>query len=229
MKTIGLIGGTGWISTQEYYKNINEMVNARLGGLNFAKCILYSFNYAQIDSYNKAGDVRGVFNLVLDAALKLESTGADGLVLCANTLHQYVDELATKTGLPLVHVAEATAREIKSRGLKRIGLLGTRITMERDFYKEKLRQNGLEAITPEKSDIEFIHTTIMQELLKNIILEQTKARFIRIINDLANKGAEGIILGCTEIPLLIKPGDTDLPTFNTLEIHCQAAVDFALG
>jgi aspartate racemase len=229
MKTIGLIGGTGWISTHEYYKNINEMVNARLGGLNFAKCILYSFNYAQIDAFNKAGDARGVFDLVLDAALKLESIGADGLVLCANTLHQYVDELATKIRLPIVHIAEATGMEIKSRRLACAGLLGTRMTMENEFYKVKLMQNGIEVFVPEKDDIEFIHTTIMRELLNNIILEKSKARFIRIMDDLANKGAEGIILGCTEIPMLIKPSDTDLPVFNTLEIHCQAAVDFALG
>lgn len=229
MKTIGLIGGTGWISTQEYYKNINEMVNSRLGGLNFSRCILYSFNYAQIDAFNKAGDTRGVFNLVLDAALKLESIGADGLVLCANTLHQYADELATMTRLPIIHVAEATAREIRNLGMTRVGLLGTKFTMEKEFYKEKLRKSGIEVITPEKDDIEFIHDTIMQELLKNIILEKSKMQFLRIMNDLALKGANGIILGCTEIPLLVKPGDTVLPVFNTLEIHCRAAVDFALG
>ncbi len=228
MKIIGLIGGTGWISTLEYYKNINEMTNEKLGGLNFAKCVLYSFNYSEIDAFNRRGDARGVYNMVLDAAGKLESAGAECLLLCANTLHQFADELSTKTKLPLVHVAEATAKEINARQFTRVGLLGTRITMEQEFYKEKLRQKNIDVLVPEKNDIEFIHATIIQELLKNVILEKSKSRFLEIMEGLRAKGAQAIILGCTEIPLLIKPKDTDLPLLDTLEIHCRAAVDFAL-
>jgi len=228
MKTLGLIGGTGWVSTVEYYRLINEMVNAELGGLNAAKCILYSFNYAEIGALNRRGDARGVYNLLCVATEKLESAGAECLLLCANTLHQFADELVKKLKVPLIDIAEATAHEINQQQCSRVGLLGTRLTMEADFYKSKLNRRNIDVLVPEKDDREFIHKTILEELLKKLFKRDSKMRFIRIIEDLKKEGAEAIVLGCTEIPLLIRPEDVDIPVFDTLKIHCRAAVDFAL-
>jgi aspartate racemase len=229
MKKIGLIGGTGWISTAEYYRIINELINEELGGLEFAECILYSFNYGDIDRLNKRKDAIGVYNLLLQTALKLEQAGADCLVLCANTLHQYADELARNIHIPIIHIAEATAKQINRDGIQKIGLLGTRMTMEANFYREKLAEADIETLTPDKDDRDFIHRTIMDELLKSIIREDSKARFMRIIVKLKNAGAEAIILGCTEIPMIVKPEDTEMKLYNTLIIHCRAVVDFVLG
>ena len=228
MKTIGMIGGTGWPSTLEYYRIINQETNKRLGGLNSAKIILSSFNYAEIDKLNKVEDHGGVFKLVLEASHKLKNASADFLILCANTLHQYVDDLEKDIGLKIVHIADATAEEIKRKGLTKIGLLGTKFTMEMDFYTKRLQNAGIESLVPNKQEREFIHKAIMEELLKEEFKEGTKAKFLRIINDLKQRGAQGMVLGCTEIPLLIKQNDTHLPVFNTLEIHAKAAVDFAL-
>ncbi len=229
IKTIGLIGGTGWVSTLEYYRLINETVGRRLGGLNAARCIVYSVNYAEIDAFNRASDAQGVYHLVRDAAGRLERAGADCLLLCANTLHQFADELAGETHLPLLHIAEATADEIGRRQFHRVGLLGTSMTMEAEFYKERLRRRTIDVRVPEKDDREFIHDTILRELLKNIVAEKSKLRFLRIIRDLADDGAEAIVLGCTEIPLLVQPEDSPLPVINTLHLHCQAAVEYALA
>ena len=229
MKTIGMIGGTGWVSTLEYYRILNEEINSRLGGLNAAKILLYSFNYADIDRHNKAEDHEGIYKLVLEAALKLKSGGADGIMICANTLHQYAENLELKTGLPVIHIADATAAEIKKFNLSEAGLLGTRWTMEMDFYKKRLKAAGVNSIVPDKSDREFIHSAIMNELIKENFKLETKEKFISIIKELQQKGAEGIVLGCTEIPLLIKQQDVSLPLFNTLQIHAKAAVDFALS
>jgi aspartate racemase len=228
MKTIGLIGGTGWVSTLEYYRLINEETNKQLGGHNAARCILYSFNYADINECNLREDHEGVYKLVLDAARKLKSASADCLVLCANTLHQYVDTLIEEVKLPIIHIADATAVEIKKQGLSKIGLLGTKFTMEMDFYTKKLSDAGIDSMVPDKPERLFIHNTIMNELLKETYTTESKKRFLEIINELEQKGAQGIVLGCTEIPLLIKQADTHLPIFNTLEIHAKAAVDFAV-
>jgi aspartate racemase len=229
MKTIGLIGGTGWVSTLEYYRLINEETNKRLGGLNAARCIIYSFNYADINKFNLRDDHEGIYKLVLDAAVKLKNAGADCLVLCANTLHQYVDRLNEEVKLPIIHIADATAAEIKKQELSTIGLLGTKFTMEMDFYTKRLSTAGINSLVPEKPERFFIHSTIMNELLKEIFKPESKKRFLEIINDLEQKGAQGIVLGCTEIPLLIKQQDIHLPVFNTLEIHAKAAVGFAIN
>lgn len=228
MKTIGLIGGTGWVSTIEYYRLINEGINKRLGGQNTARCILYSFNYADIDRLNQKDDHVGISKLVLDAALKLKGASADFIVLCANTLHMFYDELVEKVQLPVIHIADAAAAEINNQGLTKIGLLGTKFTMEMDFYTKRLSSAGIDSLIPEKAERLFIHDTIMNELLREIFKPEAKKKFLDIINDLELKGAQGIVLGCTEIPLLIKQEDTHLPVFNTLKIHSQAAVDFAL-
>ena len=229
MKTIGMIGGTGWPSTLEYYRIINQETSRRLGGLSSAKIMLSSFNYAEIDSLNKKEDHAGVYKLVLDAAERLKKASVDFIIICANTMHQYVDALENETGLKIVHIADATAIEITKKQLSKIGLLGTRFTMEMDFYTKKLKESDIEPLVPLKADREFIHNAIMNELLKEEFKEETKAKFLSIINDLVNQGAQGIVLGCTEIPLLIKQKDTPLPVFNTLEIHAKAAVDFALS
>ena len=229
MKTIGLIGETTWVSTLEYYRLINEETNKKLGGLNSAKCILYSFNYVDIDKLNKAEDHKEITRLVINAAQKLENASADCLLLCANTMHMYVDELLKHTSLPLIHIADAAAAEIKKQGFSQVGLLGTRWTMEMDFYTKRLEDGGIKTIVPEKPEREFIHKSIMEEFAKEIFLEETKDKFLKIINDLEQKGAQGIVLGCTEIPLLIKQADCHLPIFNTLELHAKAAVEFAVG
>jgi aspartate racemase len=229
MKTLGLVGGTGWISTVEYYRIINEQVNRSEGGLTFARCIIFSLNYGDIDRLNKNHDLDGVYLLIRDAATKLEDAGVDGLVLCANTLHFFADRLEVDISVPIIHIATATAGYIKKENLSTIGLLGTKTTMEEDFYKKRLENEGITALIPEEKERDFIHSNIMSELLKGIFRQESKDRYFQIIEKLKNRGAEGIVLGCTEIPLLIKPEDIDLPLFNTLSIHSQAAVDFALN
>jgi aspartate racemase len=228
MRTLGLVGGTGWISTVEYYRRINEETNRRLGGLEAARLVLVSLNYGDVDRLNQRRDFAGVLELVAEAARVLEAGGAQGLVLCANTLHRYADDLAGRTSLPIVHIAQVTAAEIRRRGLSTVGLLGTLPTMELDFYIGSLEKAGIEALVPEKDDRAFVHQAIHDELLKGVFRAETKARFLRIVRDLERRGALGVVLGCTEIPLLIEQDDTDLPLFDTLALHARAAVDFAL-
>jgi len=229
MKLIGLIGGTGWVSTVEYYRIMNEEVNRRLGGLQSANCVLYSFNYAVIDELNESYDVERQGALMVDAAKKLISIGAEGIVLCANTLHQFAERVEKEIHVPLIHIADATATQIKKRNISTVGLLGTKYTMEMDFYKRKLNEANIKVLIPDAEDREFINHTITQELLKRVFKDESKARFMQIMNRLHSQGAEGIILGCTEIPLLVKQHDTELPLFDTLSIHALAAIDFALG
>ena len=229
MKIVGLIGGTGWISTAEYYRYINEEANRRRGGLHFVECVLYSLDYGEIDALKRTGRGAEVFHLILNAAKKLESAGAKGLVLCANTMHMFVEQLERELSVPIIHIADAAGREINAKGLRTVGLLGTRLTMELDFYKKRLQTMGIETIVPETEDREFIEYAINAELLKGVFKPQTKNGFLQIIDDLREKGAQGIVLGCTEIPLIVREGDVDLPVFNTTLIHSRAIVDFALG
>jgi aspartate racemase len=177
---------------------------------------------------NEKHDAEGQFSLVLDAAIKLTHIGVEGIVLCASTLHQFADRLERQISVPLIHVATATARQVKKKNLSTIGLLGTKYTMEMDFYKAKLNEENIKVLVPDAAEREFIHHTIIQELLKGISRDESRARFLQIMNHLHSQGAEGIVLGCTEIPLLIKQQDTELPLFDTLTIHSLAAVDFAL-
>ena len=228
MKTIGLIGGTGWLSTLDYYRLINQEINKREDGHTTARCVIYSFNYADIHECNIRDDNEGVYKLTLDAALKLKSASADFIVICANTLHQYAERLYDEVKLPIVHIADATAAAVKEKGLKTIGLLGTRFTMEMDFYTKRLSSAGINSLVPGKPERNFIHSTIMDELLHEIFKPESKQKFLKIIDDLEGRGAQGIVLGCTEIPLLIKQEDTHLPVFNTLQLHAMAAVEFAL-
>lgn len=228
MKTIGLIGGTGWVSSVEYYRLINEGVNKRLGGLDFAKCILYSLNYGEVDRIQQK-DKSLILPMLEDVAEKLVESGAEGLALCANTLHMHYNHLSEKLAVPIIHIAEATAKEIKRKNFFRIGLLGTQLTMEGDFYTDVLKKNGIETLVPEKEDRVYINEKITTELFHLQFKEETRKRFLEIMNDLSSKGAEGIILGCTEIPLLINTEHTKLPLFDTLEIHANAIVDFMVG
>jgi aspartate racemase len=229
MKTIGLIGGTGYLSTIEYYKIINEAVHKKLGNLNFAKCILYSFNYGDIDALNQKDDMKSVYNLLLDAATKITESGADCIVLCANTLHYFADDLEKNIRVPLINIAAEAAGYVKRKQLSTIGLLGTKQTMEEDFYKSKLNEKGIEVLVPDTAEREFIDNTIINELLEGKFRNKSKEGFVDIIKRLERFGAEGIVMGCTEIPLLISQEDTDIPLFNTLIIHAQAAVNFALS
>ena len=228
MKTIGLIGGTGWVSTTDYYRLINQETNRQLGGHNSARLILYSFNYADINECNLRDDHEKVYQYVLNAAQKLKGASADFLVLCANTLHQYAGRLTDAVQLPIVHIADAAAAEIKRKGLTTVGLLGTRFTMEMDFYTKKLSEAAITSLVPEKPERNYIHSIIMDELLKENFRPESKQRFLEIIDGLQKQGAQGIVLGCTEIPLLIKQEDTSIPVFNTLQLHAKAIVDFAL-
>lgn len=228
-KLVGLIGGTGWISTIEYYRIINTEINRRLGGLQFARCVLYSLNYGEIAALNQQNDLNGVYHLLQEAARQLINAGAACIVLCANTMHQFADRLQQTFTVPLIHIADATALAIKRQGLNKVGLLGTKPTMEMDFYHARLQAHHLETIVPDEAERDFIQHTIMHELLLGHFLEISRARFVEIMAQLHARGAEGIILGCTEIPLLIRPQDTQLPLFDTLVLHSQAVVDFALS
>ncbi|MBO9585481.1 MAG: aspartate/glutamate racemase family protein [Flavobacterium sp.] len=230
MRKIGLIGGISWVSTSDYYTLINKGINEKLGGLNFSECLIYSFNYADIKKNNEANDWDSTFNMLLKAAEVLQSGGVEAIFLCANTMHLIADRLQKAINVPLIHIAEETAIEIQKKEIKKVGLLGTRFTMEQDFFKNKLAEKGIEAIIPESEEVkDFVQYTIFEELGRGIASEETKKRYLEIANDLIKNGAEGIILGCTEIPMLIKEGDLSVPIFDTTLIHTKAAVDFQLS
>lgn len=229
MKILGLIGGISWVSTIDYYTQINQGINNQLGELNYAECIIYSFNFQKIKDNNDTNNWDSTLKMVVAAAKKLENSGAEGIVLCANTMHIIADRLEKEISIPLIHIATSTAIEIKKGGLKKVGLLGTKFTMDYDFFKSKLNELGIDVVIPlNQSDKDFINDTIFDELTKGIIRTETKERYLSIIEQLKNDGAEGIIAGCTEIPLIIKENDIDLPYFNTSLIHSKAAVKFAI-
>jgi aspartate racemase len=229
MRKIGLIGGISWVSTMDYYKFINTGVNEKLGGLNFAECMIWSFNYAEIKKNNDAGDWDKTLAMLTHASRHLEAAGAEAIVLCANTMHLIADKLQEAISIPVIHIATATASEIRKSNINKVGLLGTRFTMERDFFTAKLKEKSIEAIIPEEEDRAFIHYTIFEELGRGLILKESKQRYISIINKLIERGAEGIILGCTEIPMLINQEDVSVPIFDTTIIHSVAAVEFMVG
>lgn len=230
MKIIGLIGGFSWVSTVDYYTQINQGINAHLGGLNYAECMVYSFNYQDIKNNNDAHRWDVTLTMIVSAAKKLEQSGASAIVLCANTMHYIADKIQQEIHIPIIHIATATAFEIQNKGLRKVGLLGTKFTMEYDFFTSKLAELGIETIIPEdEDDKDFIHWTIFEELGRGLIKEETKKRYLSIMKSLQDKGAEGIIAGCTEIPMIVKPSDIHIPYFDTMSIHAKAAVDFALS
>ncbi|MES1160332.1 MAG: amino acid racemase, partial [Bacteroidota bacterium] len=221
--------GNNWVSTIDYYRYLNEYVNKELGGINFAECIIYSFNFADIKKNNDTNDWDKTLDMVAAASQHLKNAGAELLLLGANTLHLIAERLEERVDLPLIHIAKATADEVIRHGLKKVALLGTRFTMELDFFKEKLTAKGIETIMPGEDDREFIQHTIYYELGKNIFTEETRQRYLSIIEGLIREGAEGIILGCTEIPLIIKQQDVPVKIFDTVQLHVAAAVKVALG
>jgi aspartate racemase len=228
MRTIGLIGGMSWESTVPYYRQINEGVRQQLGGLHSAKLVLYSVDFHQIERLQQDGDWTQAGIVLADAARALEAAGAEFLVLCTNTMHKLAGVLQDAVSIPLLHIADATAAEIKAAGVHRIGLLGTRYTMEQDFYVERLRDRGLDVLIPEAAEREIVHRVIYDELCRGRIDAESRARYRAIIASLVERGAQAIILGCTEIGLLVDAADSSVPLFDTTRIHALAAVTLAL-
>lgn len=228
MKTIGIIGGVTWLSTVEYYKFINQMVNERLGGVNAAKVIICSVNFGEIKTLTEAGDWDGIAAIICDAARKLEIAGADCLLIGANTMHKIADTVQASVKIPVIHIATVTGDAIAQKSLKTVALLGTKYVMQLDFYKDKLAAKGITVIIPEQPEIDYINNAIYTEFAKGLFLPETKQRFLQIIDKLIAEGAEGVISGCTEIPLLIQPEDCSIPVFDTTMLHAKAAVDFVL-
>ena len=228
LKTIGLIGGMSWESTVTYYKIINETVKEKLGGLHSAKCILYSVDFQEIEECQANGNWEKSGEILGEAAYNLEKAGADFIVICTNTMHKVVNQIKEKISIPILHIAEMTAEKILEKGLKNIALLGTKYTMEQDFYKSKLIEKGINVIIPDKNDIEIINKVIYDELCLGTINSDSKKKFLEIVDKLRSKGAEGIILGCTEIGLLIKNEDTDVPLFDTAIIHAEQAAIYSI-
>ncbi|MNE48641.1 aspartate/glutamate racemase family protein [Solitalea canadensis] len=230
MKKIGLVGGISWVSTIDYYRFINEGINEKLGGLNFAECIIYSLNFDDFQRNNTAGNWDATFLLIAEACESLKKSGAEAIVLCANTAHAVAERIERQIQLPIIHIATVTANEITKQGIKKVGLIGTKFTMEMDFYKDKLKENNIESIVPAHQDVrDFIQKTVKEELGRGIVNTETKKAYISIINELIANGAEGIILGCTEIPMIINQEDVSVPVFDTTKIHANAAISFALS
>ena len=229
MKTLGLIGGTTWVSTIDYYRLINQQVNEKLGGLNSAKILLYSVNFAEFNPPTDPNDWGELTQKFTEIAENLEKSGAECIVFCANTPHLIVDKIQLLLNIPIISIAEETAKLVSKSNLKQVGLLGTRITMEQPFYKDKLLNYGIETVIPEFDDRQFIHNSIIYEMSKDIFKDETKERYLQIIKKLIVQGVDGIVLGCTEIPIIIKQKDSTVPLFDTTLIHASAIVDFAIG
>ncbi|MBU1101746.1 MAG: aspartate/glutamate racemase family protein [Bacteroidetes bacterium] len=225
MKTIGLIGGMSWESSLEYYRIINEKVKQELGALHSAQCLMYSVDFEPIKQLQHEGKWDELTTIMIDAAKRLEGGGADLVLICTNTMHKMADDVEANINRPLIHIADAAASEIEKQGLKTVGLLGTRFTMEQDFYKGRLSaKHGLNVVIPSDEDMEIVHKIIYDELCLGYINNSSKEEYLRIIESLVQQGAEGVILGCTEIPLLIKQNDVPVPIFDTTNIHAEAAV-----
>ena len=230
MKTIGMIGGMSWESSIEYYRIINETVRAELGGLHSARSIMVSVEFAEIERLQNQDRWDEAAEILIDAARSIESSGADFAIICTNTMHKLYDIIQQNVRIPLLHIADATAESIKAEGIKKIALLGTRFTMDEAFYKGRLADNyGLDVIIPVPEDIEIVHRIIYDELCVGIIQSDSKQEYADIIRRLVGEGAEGIILGCTEIGLLVKQEDSPVPLYDTAEIHARAAVKYALA
>ncbi len=229
MKTIGLIGGITWYSTLDYYRLLNELINKELGGVHSAKVIINSVDFAGIKTLTENLDWDGLAEIMKSSAKSIEAAGGDCILIGANTMHNIADEIQSAVSIPVIHIADAVAEVIKSKQLKKVALLGTKYTMQLPFYKNRLATHGIEVIIPVEADIEFINDTIYKEFGKGIFLPERKQQYLQIIGSLIKQGAEGVILGCTEIPILIKQQDCPVPVFDTAFIHAEAAVKFALS
>jgi aspartate racemase len=230
MKTIGLIGGLSWTSTAEYYRLLNELTAQRTGGAHCAKVILYSLDFGEVERIQHEGRWDEAARLLTDAGRALKAAGADFLLICSNTMHIVADAVQEGTGLPLLHIADVTGDVIKRRDLKRVGLLGTKFVMEGEFYRRRLEEKfGLDVLLPDEEGREVVHRVIYDELCKGVVAEGSRVAYLEIVERLTEEGAEGIILGCTEITLLLKPKDVSVPVFDTTRLHAEAAVEMALG
>jgi aspartate racemase len=228
MKTIGLLGGMSWESTLWYYKTLNQGIQQKLGGLHSAKIVMYSVDFDEIEKLQMAGDWKSAAKILADAAIGIEKAGADFLLICTNTMHKVAPEIQNKINIPLLHIVDTTAESLISQGIKKIGLLGTAFTMEQDFYKGRLENKyNLQVITPNKPDRAIIHKIIYDELCLGKIKETSKQQYLRIIQQLSDQGAQGVILGCTEIGLLVKQTDTQVKLFDTALLHVNSAVNQA--
>jgi aspartate racemase len=229
MKTIGLIGGMSWESTVPYYRIINETVRERLGGFHSAKIVLYSVDFHEIEQLQSSGAWEESGRVLARAAQALEAAGADILVLCTNTMHKVTDAIEKAVKIPLFHIADPTAQEIKRAGIKKVGLLGTRFTMEQDFYRGRLRdQHQLDVLIPDDADRGIVHKIIYDELCMGLVRDSSRAEYRRIIHRLVDQGAQGVILGCTEISMLVGPSDSPVPLFDTTSVHARKAAEWAL-
>lgn len=225
MQLIGVIGGLSWESSAEYYRIINRLAQQRLGGVHSARTLMYSFDFGEIESLQHRGDWQAATRLMIDAAQRLERGGADFLLICSNTMHRMADDVAAAISIPLLHIADATATRINEAGIGRVGLLGTAFTMEQDFYKGRLaRRFGLDVIVPKSDDRQTVHDIIYRELVRGEVRSESRARFRAVIDRLVADGAEAVVLGCTEIMLLVQPADSPVPLFDTTTIHAEAAV-----
>ena len=230
MKTIGLIGGMSWESTVPYYRIINETVKQKLGGLHSAKLVLVSVNFHEIERMQHAGDWAAAGEAMADAARRLQAAGADFIVLCTNTMHKVADAIGRAVDIPLLHIADPTAAAIKADGHSTVGLLGTRFTMEQAFYRGRLEErHGIEVLVPEPGDRERVHRVIYQELCLGRVEDASRAAYRAVMRRLVERGAQGIVLGCTEISMLVSAQDANVPLFDTTAIHAAAAVEMALG
>ncbi|HHY73385.1 MAG TPA: aspartate/glutamate racemase family protein [Bacillus bacterium] len=228
MKTIGLIGGMSWESSLEYYRIINEEVKNRLGGLHSAKCLLYSVDFEEIERFQAKGEWEEAGKLLGDTAFSLEKAGADFIIICTNTMHKVIEYIEEKITIPILHIADATANQIKKSNISTIGLLGTKYTMEQDFYKSRIELNGIKVLVPKSSEREMVNKVIYEELCLGNIQQSSREYYKKVIKNLVADGAEGIILGCTEIGLLVKQEDSEVPLFDTTVIHAIGAVHKAL-
>ncbi len=230
MRTLGLIGGMTWHSTIDYYRLINEGVQARKGGYSSASMVLASVDFAPVQALQDRGDWTELGRLMVRAARTLEGAGAEAIVICANTMHQLAPDIEAAVRLPILHIADAAAAAVKAMGLTSVGLLGTRFTMEMDFYRTRLeKSHGLDVLVPEAPERDIVHQVIYDELGRGIVREGSRKAYVKIIEGLVSRGAQGVILGCTEIPLLIKASDSPVPVFDTTALHAAAAVEFALS
>ncbi|MFI0901060.1 aspartate/glutamate racemase family protein [Streptomyces sp. NPDC020983] len=229
MQTIGLIGGMSWESTAEYYRYVNEFTRDRLGGLHSARCVVYSVDFAEIERLQVRGRWEEAGEVLAAAARSLEAAGADLLLLCTNTMHKVADVVAAAVSVPLLHLADATAQAVRASGVRQVGLLGTAFTMEQDFYRARLEAAGLDVLVPDAEGRALVHHVIYEELCLGIVRDESRDAYRGVIEDLVGAGAEGVILGCTEIELLVGPQDSPVPLFPTARIHAEAAVNAALS
>lgn len=229
MKTIGLIGGISWESSAVYYQLINQKTKVLLGGFHSSKCILFSVDFAEVEKLQMVDDWPALDKLMIDAGQRLEKAGADLILICANTMHLCAPAMRKHLTIPILHIAELTAQAIQDQGLQAVGLLGTRFTMEKDFFRQILEERGIKVLVPEAEDRQEVHRVIYEELVQGQIVDTSRENYQKIIQRLADRGAEGVILGCTEIPLLIAEGDVNIPTFNTTKLHAELAAEWAIN